>query len=53
MRRLGRPVARPPHAALHALDKAIRLPQFLELLRRQPQPRLLDKDGEALGGNRI
>ena len=32
VRGLGSPVARPPHRADHPLDKAIALPQLLELL---------------------
>jgi len=46
---LGRPVAGPPHGADHPLDKAVALPQFLELLRGQLQPGTLDQDGETLG----
>ena len=33
---------------LHPLDKAVALPQLLELLRGQLQPRALDQNGEAV-----
>jgi hypothetical protein len=50
---LGRPIARPPYGAGHPLDKRVGLPQLLELLRRQLQPRTLDQNGEALRRNRF
>ena len=46
---LGRPVAGPPNAADHPLDKSVALPQFLELLRGQLQPRTLDQNSKVLG----
>jgi len=48
MRGLGRPIARSPHRANHPLDKAVAVPQFLELLRGQLQSRPFHENSEAL-----
>src|SRR5215469_8257659 len=54
MRGLRRVVAwLPPHGSNHALDKPVALPQLLELLRRQPQPRALRQNGKPLGRYRF
>jgi hypothetical protein len=49
VRRLGGPVAGPPHPPLHAFDKLMGLAQFLELFRCELQPGALDQNREALG----
>src|SRR5215469_12459379 len=54
MRGLRRVVAwLPPHGSNHALDKPVALPQLLELLRRQLQPRALRQNGKPLGRYRF
>jgi len=49
MGRLCLAAARAAYRALQALDKSVRLPQFLELFGRQFQSRLFDEDRKALG----
>jgi hypothetical protein len=50
---LSRPIPRPAHRPPHSFDKTVTLPQFLELLRGQFQPRVLDQNGKALRRNRL